>query len=89
MSRRKANLEYEYQLEREIKDLKQEISKLKNKLRELEKHDKTEKVTKPEPKKAVTKECPKCGAKIKESNLPMGTLELCEAACGYRGVKKK
>ena len=89
MSRRKANLEHEYALEREIADLKNEIAKLKKKLRETEKHDTKEPVAKPKLVKPQHKECPKCGAKVKESELPVGTLELCEAACGYRAMRKK
>lgn len=89
MGRRKANLEHEYELERTIKDLKQENAKLKKLLREKEKTDKVEKVEIPKVKKPEKKECPKCGAGIKSSQLPMGTLELCESACGYRQVIKK
>lgn len=88
--KRKANLEIEYELERQIKDLKQENAKLKRLLREREKSDKIEKQEKPvEKPKKQDKECPNCGAKIKSSELPMGYLELCEAACGYRAVTKK
>lgn len=88
--KRKANLEIEYELERQIKDLKQENAKLKRLLREREKSDKIEKQEKPvEKSKKQDKECPNCGAKVKSSELPMGYLELCEAACGYRAVTKK
>ncbi len=90
MGRRKANLDHEYELERQIKDLKEQNAKLKKLLREKEKTDKVEKKDKPIVKvEPVEKECPKCGAKIKSSELPMGYLELCEAACGYRAVTKK
>jgi hypothetical protein len=90
MGRRKANLDHEYELERTIKDLKEQNAKLKKLLREKEKTDKVEKIDKPVVKvKSIEKECPKCGAKIKSSELPMGHLELCEAACGYRAVTKK
>jgi hypothetical protein len=90
MGRRKANLEVEYELERQIKDLKEQNAKLKKLLREKEKTDKVEKTEKPVVKvKPIEKECPKCGAKLKCSELPMGYLELCEAACGYRAVIKK
>ena len=88
MGRRKANLEYEYELERTIKDLKAENAKLKKLLREKEKADKVEKVQAPKVKKPEKKECPKCGAGIKCSPIPMGILELCESACGYRQVVK-
>lgn len=90
MGRRKANLEVEYELERQIKDLKEQNAKLKKLLREKEKTDKVEKIDKPIVKaKPIEKECPKCGAKVKSSELPMGYLELCESACGYRAVTKK
>ena len=87
--KRKANLELEYELERQIKDLKQQNAKLKKLLREKEKSAKLEKKEIPQPKVPKKKECPKCGAGIKSSPLPMGTLELCESACGYRQVIKK
>ena len=90
--KRNANLEIEYELERQIKDLKQENAKLKKLLREKEKADKLEKVEK-EPKKAevkkVDKPCPDCGAALKISELPHGTLSLCSKACGYRQMQVK
>lgn len=93
MGRRKANLEVEYELERQVKDLKQEVSKLKKILREKEKKEvkqeddviEVKKVKKP----IIDKACPKCGSKIKSSIIPIGTLELCESACGYRFVRRK
>jgi ribosomal protein L44E len=92
--KRKANLEVEFELERQVKDLKQEVSKLKKILREKEKKEKemaepniVEK--KPTKKPVIGKECPSCGSKVKSSILPMGVLELCESACGYRSVKRK
>jgi hypothetical protein len=89
--KRKANLEVEYELERQIRDLKQENAKLKKLLREREKPDKIDKVevVVEKKKKPVLKECPKCGAAVKITELPMGFLELCEAACGHRAVRKK
>jgi DNA repair exonuclease SbcCD ATPase subunit len=88
--KRKANLEVEYELERQVEDLTQQISKLKKQLKEYEREDRAEKREKKvEVVKKEEKECPKCGAKIKSSELPMGYLELCEAACGYRAVTKK
>jgi ribosomal protein S27AE len=88
--KRKANLEIEYELERQIKDLKQEVTKLKKLLREKEKTAKVEQQDKPVEKvKKQDKECPECGGKVKTTELPMGDLELCEKACGYRAVKKK
>lgn len=89
--KRKANLEVEYELERQIKDLKQENAKLKRKLREIERAEKGEKkevAPVEKVKKIVKKECPNCGAAVKSTSLPMGTLDLCESACGYRKVHK-
>lgn len=91
--KRKPNLEVEYELEREVKDLKQEIAKLKKMLRNLEKSDKIEKdeeekiVIKVKPPEI--KECPRCGAALKVSELPFGKLEICETGCGHRSVIKK
>jgi chromosome segregation ATPase len=89
--KRKANLEIEYALERQVQDLKQENAKLKRRLKELEKTREENKVEVVEEKKKkhVSKECPSCGASVKISELPMGYLELCEAACGHRAVRKK
>jgi ribosomal protein L44E len=86
--KRKGSLEIEYELQRQIQDLKQENAKLKRRLRELEKVIKENKVVSVEEvkKKPLVKECPKCGAAIKISELPMGKLELCGSACGYRNV---
>lgn len=83
--KRKGNIEVEYELERQIKDLKQEISKLKKLLREK---DKDVKIPKDNNIKKVPlkKECPKCGSNIKSAPIPSGILELCENACGYRNV---
>jgi DNA repair exonuclease SbcCD ATPase subunit len=86
--KRKPSLEVEYAQEREIKDLKQQIENLKKQLRELQKTDKV-KPEKLKPIKPVDKPCPKCGASLKESEIPsVGTLELCSAACGHRLVRK-
>jgi ribosomal protein S27AE len=88
--KRKANLEIEYELERQVQDLKQQVAKLKRQLKEKERVDKLEKKeSKSEPVKKEEKECPKCGAKVTISELPMGYLELCASACGYRAVTKK
>jgi predicted nucleic acid-binding Zn-ribbon protein len=87
--KRKPNLEIEFELEREIKDLKQEITKLKKQLRDLKK---LEDSTKKEPSKVtpsvklVKKECPKCGAFLISSELPFGIMDICESTCGYRNV---
>lgn len=88
--KRKANLEVEYELERQVEDLKQEVAKLKRQLKEYERQDRAEKREKKiEVVKKEEKECPKCGAKVNVSELPMGYLELCASACGYRAVTKK
>jgi ABC-type Zn uptake system ZnuABC Zn-binding protein ZnuA len=90
MSRRKANLEVEFAQAREIKELKQEIAKLKKQLREQEKSAivKEEPVAK-KPAKKVAKECPNCGAEVKVTDLPHAVMELCSKGCGYRNVKGK
>jgi len=85
--KRKASLEVEYQLEREIKDLKQEISKLKKLLKEKEKDGNIEK-PKAIKKTILKKECPNCKCGIKTVPSPIGSIELCENACGYRNVIK-
>ena len=88
--KRKANMEVEFELERQVKDLKQEVSKLKKLLREKDKIIEKNKdgVEIKEVKKPLEKYCPTCNSKLKCSKLPMGTLELCESACGYRNVRK-
>lgn len=86
--KRTASLEKEYELEREIRDLKNEIEKLKKQLREIEKTG----TTKQEKLKPVKqdKECPDCGASVKESEVPnVGVIELCAKACGYRNLRRK
>lgn len=88
--KRKPNLEVEYELERQVDDLKQQIDKLKKQIKEFERADRAEKREKKQQVvKKEEKECPKCGAKINSSELPMGYLELCASACGYRAVTKK
>lgn len=88
--KRKANLEVEYELERQVEDLKQQVAKLKRQLKEYERENRAEKREKKiEVVKKEEKECPKCGAKVNISELPMGYLELCASACGYRAVTKK
>lgn len=90
MSRRKANLEIEYALERENKELKEQIAKLKKQLRDKEKSATTNKEAKKlVPVKKPEKECPKCGAGIISTELPHGTMELCKVGCGHREVRKK
>lgn len=87
--KRKANLEVEYALERQVEDLKQQVAKLKRQLKEYEREDQVEKREQKVEIKREEKECPKCGAKVNVSELPMGYLELCASACGYRAVTKK
>lgn len=87
--KRKANLEVEYELERQVEDLKQQVEKLKKQLKQYERAERAEKKEKKIEVKKEEKECPKCGAKINASELPMGFLELCSSACGYRAVTKK
>lgn len=86
--RRKANLEVEYELERQIKELKEQNAKLKKILRDKEKADKLENKDKPKVKVPKKKECPSCGADIIVSPIPIGNLELCKSACGHRKVIK-
>lgn len=86
--KRTASLEHEYALEREIKDLKNEIEKLKKQLQQQEKSG----TTKQEKLKPIKqeRECPSCGASIKETEIPnVGILELCAKGCGHRNVRKK
>jgi len=67
--KRKPSLEIEYQLERENKDLKEQIAKLKKRLLEAEKRAITEVEESPKQKlkKLVEKACPTCGAELKET----------------------
>lgn len=86
--KRKPNLEIEYALERENKDLKQQIDNLKKQLRDLQKNVIT-KQENPKPRKALEKACPDCEAPLKE--LPVvgvGTIELCSENCGYKIMRK-
>ncbi len=89
--KRKPNLEIEYELEREIEDLKKQIDKLKKLLQDKNKDVKIFKVEKSieKTRKYTCNECPKCGAEVSITELPMGFLELCKSACGFRAVKKK
>lgn len=87
--KRKANLEVEYELERQVDDLKQQVEKLTKQIKQYERADRAEKREKKIEVKKEEKECPKCGANITSSELPMGFLELCASACGYRAVTKK
>lgn len=87
--KRKADLEVEYELERQVDDLKQQVEKLTKQIKQYERADRAEKREKKIEVKKEEKECPKCGAKITSSELPMGFLELCASGCGYRAVTKK
>jgi DNA repair exonuclease SbcCD ATPase subunit len=87
--KRKANLDVEYELEREIRELKQENAKLKKLLRDKEKDAKVEKEPKKAEVKKVDKPCPDCGAAIKSTELPHGILSLCSKACGFREMRSK
>lgn len=89
--KRKPNLEVEYELERTVADLKQQIEKLTKRIRQLEKAEKQEKAEEEvvvKKKVEVKHECPKCGAILKSSLLPFGTLLICETGCGFREVKR-
>lgn len=89
--KKKPNLEVEYELERTVDDLKQQIEKLTKRIRQLEKAEKQQKAEKEEvvikAKVEVKHECPKCGAILKSSTLPFGTLLICETGCGFREVR--
>ena len=89
--KKKPNLEVEYELERVVDDLKQQIEKLTKRIRQLEKAENQHKVEKEavviKPKVEVKHECPKCGAILKSSTLPFGTLLICETGCGFREVR--
>ncbi len=85
--KRVASLDTEYALERENKDLKNQIEKLKKQLREAEKNG----IPKEEKLKPIKldKSCPDCGASIKETEVPnVGVIDLCAKACGYRNMRK-
>ena len=89
--KRKASLEVEFELQREIDDLKQQLAKVKKIVRQFEKQEKEQKLEKEIEKKVekpITHECPKCGAVLKKSALPFGFLFICETGCGFREVKR-
>jgi len=91
--KRQPNLEVEYALKREVEDLKQEIARLKKIVRKFEKEDKAERksqeVTVKKVKEPTKHDCPNCGAILKSSELPFGTLVICETGCGFREVKRR
>jgi DNA repair exonuclease SbcCD ATPase subunit len=86
--KRTPNLEIEYSLERENKDLKQKIANLKKQLQVLEARAIVEPKALPL-KKLANKPCPDCGAELKTTELPHAVMELCSAGCSYRNVRKK
>jgi DNA repair exonuclease SbcCD ATPase subunit len=82
----------EFELKRQIKELKEQNEKLETKIKILNKQ--LEKLEKPvevktKPRKPVSKACPDCGAEIKHTDMPHGVLELCSAGCGHRRVRNK
>lgn len=81
----------EYELKRQVKELKEQNEKLELEVRQLKKQ-----LTKEAPKefskkpgKAILKPCPDCGAEVKSTDLPHAVMELCSAGCGFRLVRKK
>jgi rubrerythrin len=88
--KRKTNSEAEFELQREIEDLKQQVAKLKKTIRQFEKVEKEQNLNKEEKKEQKPKayDCPKCGAVLKKSELPFGLLLICETGCGFREVKR-
>jgi len=81
----------EWALRRQIKDLLEQKEKLLEEIRQLKML--LEKEKPPVPKKGgkkapKVKECPSCGAEIKDTVLPFGRLEICSKGCGYRKVIK-
>jgi hypothetical protein len=87
--KRKISLEAEYELERTVEDLKQQIEKLTKRIRQLEKIKKEEKEELVVKKIVeIKQECPKCGAILKSTTLPFGTLFVCETGCGFREVRR-
>jgi len=86
--KRTPNLEVEYSLERENKDLKQKIANLKKQLQVLEARATVEPKA-VAPKKPTVKPCPECQAELKTTDLPHAVMELCSAGCGFRNVRKK
>ena len=82
----------EFELKRQIKDLKEQNEKLETAVKQLKKQ--LEKVTAPvesksKPVKAVSKACPDCGKEVKHTDMPHAVLELCSAGCGFRKVRNK
>ena len=82
----------EFALKRKVSDLEARNKILEMEVARLKKQ--LEKTAEPETKsgkrKAPSKkECPDCGAEVKQTSLAHGVLELCAAACGYRTVRSK
>lgn len=94
--RRKDISEVDYEVQKEVRELKEEIAKIKKMIRKLERSTKEEKKETVEKEEKVVikkkipdkKECPNCGAVLKESQLPFGALLICETGCGFREVRK-
>jgi regulator of replication initiation timing len=83
----------EFELKRQVKELKEQNEKLETEIRQLRKQiDKAQPKdpdAKKKPGKVIVKPCPDCGAEIKLTELPHAVMELCSAGCGYRKVRNK
>ena len=79
----------EYKLFRKIRELEDQITKLKNENAQLQKRlDKEQPKEKKEVKK-IEGGCPVCNSPVKVTELPFGKLRLCSAACGWRKMDKE
>lgn len=85
----------EYALKRKVKEQEEKIhileienKRLKQQLEKLQSVPELS-VKKGKKEKPKVRECPDCGAEVKESELPHGNLLLCSKACGYREVRSK
>ena len=81
----------EFELKRQVKELKEQNEKLELKVRQLKKQIDKEAPAeiKKKPGKPVTKACPDCGSEVKVTDMPHATMELCSKGCGYRSVRNK
>lgn len=82
----------EYELQRQIKQLKEINVKLETEITRLKKQveKQTPKEDNPKARKTtVLRACPDCGEEIKITDLPHAVMELCSAACGFRKVRNK
>lgn len=79
----------DYKLLRKIRELEEQVEKLKKEIVQLEKRLEKEqpKVVKSKVTKKVDGGCPTCEAPIKVTDLPFGKLRICTAGCGWREVK--